>query len=61
MKKSHVAALLIFLIAIPVTLVLGLQLPQVHMVAAIEIVIRMVLFWLRYKSGKWKTAMKAVA
>ena len=27
MKKSHIAALLIFLIAIPATLVLGLQLP----------------------------------
>ena len=27
MKKSHIVALLIFLIAIPATLVLGLQLP----------------------------------
>ena len=27
MKKSHLATLLIFLIAIPATLVLGLQLP----------------------------------
>ena len=27
MKKSHIATLLIFLIAIPVTLVLGMQIP----------------------------------
>ena len=27
MKKSHIATLLIFLVAIPATLVLGIQLP----------------------------------
>lgn len=46
---------------IAVIRLLGLQLPQVHVVAAIEIVVRMVLFYLRYRSGKWKTAMKTAA
>lgn len=40
--------------------VLDMQLGDAYIVVAIEITIRMVLFYLRYKSGRWKTKLLEV-
>lgn len=36
----------------------GLQLEQAYIVVAVEITVRMVLFYFRYRSGQWKTVMQ---
>lgn len=36
----------------------GLQLEQAYIVVAVEITVRMVLFYFRYRSGRWKTVMQ---
>ena len=38
--------------------VFGLQLEQAYIVVAVEITVRMVLFYFRYRGGKWKTVMQ---
>ena len=46
------------IILLLLTAMFGLQLEQAYIVVAVEITVRMVLFYFRYRGGKWKTVMQ---